>query len=856
MSSFRFALFSLLFLFGSAIISPQVNAQRPAVWNDKVARLGKHQNVVESNVTTRTLDQASIPTAEDLPVRQQPPGVLHKKIIYIGAGHGWTYDSHDQKGSRVWFTQRGNADGVVEDYGNQDQMTLFADQLWLAGATVVPTRPIGNQLKEVVLDQDSPGVTYRGDWWNCTSSKYYGKQGDAVSYVITQPSKGEETAAARYTPTLPESGYYPVYTWVANSDNRVEQLYRIRTPECMTEVTVNHRRVGKGWVWLGTYYFDATQPGYVEVSNRVAENEPGLVVVADAIRFGNGMGDVDRGEGVSGFGREEEGSRYWAEVSTGIPPRPDIWEMTVSDQADNVGAPPRWVIYMNNELDGTPNDRVYISFHSNAAGRRGAVGLYNKEEQYQTANQELLATLLGQEVNEDMQQLDTMLLSGEGKPQWSDRTRHTYRGHINYGEINRKYITDEMDATINEVAFHDKADDRVFLKDLASRRVMAASTLQGTVRFFNQLGHGTLAMPPEPPQHPSTWNDPEDPDSVIVAWFHHVDRASTKPGTPGNIGGDPATHYIIYGSVGGRDFTPIKTIPRNNSPFQQTRVSGIKSGSLIFFRVTAANAAGESLPSYTVGLGRTELGSPKLLVVDAFDREGPAFYQKIDRNNLGRVARIIPQRINDHSGIVPVGKALMTERHPHVFDTVSNEAVVANLVQLDKYEQVIWLCGQESTQHETVSSLEQQLLARFLKQSGDLVISGSELGWDLKEKGSPEDQGFLYYALRTDFIADSADTFKLRGRHQITSDFPVFKINSGEMLGHVAEYCDVLAPVEGSEPLLEYANGKGAAALGHRGTEDVPGGTAVFGFPLECITDPMVLEELLHRSLVYLGDAE
>jgi hypothetical protein len=43
---------------------------------------------------------------------------------------------------------------MVEDLGNQDQMTAFVDYAWNAGATVVPLRPVGYQPNEYVVDND------------------------------------------------------------------------------------------------------------------------------------------------------------------------------------------------------------------------------------------------------------------------------------------------------------------------------------------------------------------------------------------------------------------------------------------------------------------------------------------------------------------------------------------------------------------------------------------------------------------------------------------------------------------------------------------------------------------------------
>ena len=246
----------------------------------------------------------------------EPSGALTGKIVYTSAGHGWQWS--DTLGR--WATDRGDYNEIVEDFGNQDQLTYFADYLLRAGATVVPMRPVGHQPSEVVLDNDSPEVTYAGPWSNSSSSVYYdedyGAVDDSVSYRFSS-TNAEETATATYRPNIPAEGFYPVYTWVLDSSNRTNQLYRINdSAGGVTEVRVDHRMVGKGWVYLGTYHFDAGTGGSVQISNQSTE---GGSVIADAIRFGNGMGDMRDGPNgvghasgtISGHPREDENSLMW-----------------------------------------------------------------------------------------------------------------------------------------------------------------------------------------------------------------------------------------------------------------------------------------------------------------------------------------------------------------------------------------------------------------------------------------------------------------------------------------------------------------------------------------------------------------
>ena len=146
-------------------------------------------------------------------VGTQPDGNLSGKIVYTHGGHGITGDN-----SGNWSFQRPLLLGMIEDLGNQDQMTFFADYLFRAGATVVPLRPVGHQPHEVILDNDDPGVTFTGSWSNSSAGIYFGDAGD-VPYRFASTS-ATETATAEYRPNIPEAGFYPVYAWTRYGSDR------------------------------------------------------------------------------------------------------------------------------------------------------------------------------------------------------------------------------------------------------------------------------------------------------------------------------------------------------------------------------------------------------------------------------------------------------------------------------------------------------------------------------------------------------------------------------------------------------------------------------------------------------------
>jgi len=183
------------------------------------------------------------------PAATQPAGALSGKLVFMNGGHGWTYKSG-------WVLLRPVLLDMNEDYGNVDQLNMFATYCFNAGAVVIPCRPLGYQTNEVVLDNDDAAVKFDGTWFNSTATSYfYGTVGD-VPYRYANLDN-TETATATYTPTIPVTGYYPVYCWASHGANRGDQLYRIRHTGGESQVRIPHYRVGNGWVYLGEYYFNA-----------------------------------------------------------------------------------------------------------------------------------------------------------------------------------------------------------------------------------------------------------------------------------------------------------------------------------------------------------------------------------------------------------------------------------------------------------------------------------------------------------------------------------------------------------------------------------------------------------------------
>ncbi|HEX5218488.1 MAG TPA: fibronectin type III domain-containing protein [Verrucomicrobiae bacterium] len=810
-----------------------------------VAQSPDFKEVESTDPETRTANLAG-PIG---PALGQPVGALSGRIVFTSGGHGWT------AGASSWGLQRPVLLEMNEDYGNVDQMNLFATYCFNAGATVVPMRPLGNQTNEVVLDNDDAGVTFVGSWSTSTSTTFYGNPGD-VPYRFASLSPAE-TATAAYTPNLPAAGYYPVYTWVRHGPDRTFQLYRIRHTGGESLVRVPHHMVGNGWVYLGTYYFDAgSNPtkGAVVISNLQPAPLVGSVVIADAIRFGNGMGSVDRGFGVSSYPREEECARYWVQTSLGQGQSaalydPDLPAVTTDDGDDNVGAPIRMAREMNREAAENIYKRIFISFHSNAGGGRGVVGLWNDNANHPgtgTPNQFRLAQLAGLEVNND--------LVGIGSPPlevaWFNRgSSITATQTFAFGEIRNDTLGGEMDATIIEVAFHDDASDAALLRDPKVRNWIARAGYQAAVRYMNEFDAVPLTFVPEPPFNVRAMGSGSN---VVLSWSSPVAQA----------GSGPVSGYLIYQSTNGYGFgNPVAS--GNVTSFAFTNLAANQN---YFFRVAATNSGGQSMPSETVACRvAASPWTPRALIVNAFDRfdksinirQTPAAqnYKPPGHDaNSGTMNRVLPARNNAFDYVVPHAHAVGA--HGLVYDSCQNEAVSLGLVNLSNYPIVIWACGNESTADESFSASEQSSVSAFLAAGGSLFVSGSEIAWDLDRPGGPSaaDRNFLHNQLRAAYAGDDSGvyTFTPVGGSIFNGNLNG-GFDNGSMGIYAVGFPDLLTPTGvGASSVLNYQGVvTGAAAIAYDGSAG--GGRVVYlGFPFETITSSSVRNAYMADALTFL----
>jgi D-alanyl-D-alanine carboxypeptidase len=276
-----------------------------------------------------------------------------------------------------------------------------------------------------------------------------------------------------------------------------------------------------------------------------------------------------------------------------------------------------------------------------------------------------------------------------------------------------------------------------------------------------------------------------------------------------------AQGYLVWFSEDGRSWSRDRARFVTSTEFVADDLPGT-----IYARVSARVGAIESKTSDVYAASRG--GGSRILLVDANDRwqDGSVW-----ENTLGA----------SHDFVVDHGAALGAR----TFDSVANEIVAQDSSILEDYDLVVWIAGEEGAEHLAFAPEEQVVVANFVDAGGRLLVSGSEIGWQLVENGSAEDQQFFASVLGAEYVGDDA------GAYYVRDDSKVFGFHSpGEQ---EVSYPDQVRAGDGAEVLLTYANGSTeAAAIG------IAEQVVYMAFPFESVDGAEAQGELMTRLLGFL----
>ncbi|MEM8907360.1 MAG: fibronectin type III domain-containing protein, partial [Bacteroidota bacterium] len=412
-------------------------------------------------------------------------------------------------------------------------------------------------------------------------------------------------------------------------------------------------------------------------------------------------------------------------------------------------------------------------------------------------------------------------------PHWKDRGKKT----ADFGEL-RGLKT--MPGVLLEMAFHDYAKDARALTSPVFRQLTARAVYKGIVRFFAKKNRQTPIFLPEPPTHLLAQN--QKVGTVHLSW---------KAPVSGGVYGDRASEYRVYQSRTGKGFAR-GIYCRGTS----VTIKDLEPGQTYFFQITAVNEGGESLPSPVIAVRLSQKNNQdKYLIVDGFDRldrsmaaleqEYKPYYAP-----LGPVRRLRLEKMNNYDYAIPHARALAACEV--AFDGATNETVRAGRVSLQQYTGVDWFLGRESVADQTLDDQEQAILRKYLDNGGHLLISGSELAFDLDHKGNG--RSFFRNYLKAAYLGDDAQTDRFRSPRGgalagVQGDFV-----SETYHAYPVYSPDYIRSINGGINGLSYAGGKTAGVV-YRGHYAL----AHFAFPLEMIAEETVRIELFRKSLAYFA---
>ena len=819
----------------------------------------------------------------------QPDRGLAGRHIALWQSHGRYYDAEKE----VWRWQRSRLWETVEDLYTQSYVLPYLlPMLENAGATVLLPRERSLQREELIADND-PYTICAGRYKESVEAKYRWKSEDlgfaqildiypsghnpftdgTVRYVATTDELGG-TATATWGGEIVESGIYTVYVSYKSLRRSVRDArYRVYASGGVHEVEVNQRMGGSMWVPLGEFYFEAGEYDRLVTLDNYSTEEG--VVVADAVKIGGGMGNVERAGETSGYPRYTEGARYWLQWS-GFDEAVYAPKGGTDDYKEDYMSRPHWINALmggsqrlsDEEGRSIPLD-LALAFHSDAGVRLnddviGTLGIYctqeNKgrfEDKISRMRSRDLTDVVMTQIVDDIRALH--------EPNWTRR-----------GMWDRGYYEARMGGCptmLLELLSHQNFADMRYGLDPSFRFDVSRAIYKGVLRFLSSQYGVEYVVQPLPV---NSFSAELTEGGVRLSWQPTEDRLESTA-TP--------DYYILYTRTEGGGFD------------LGVRVEGtsvevtLPSDKLCSYRLTAVNRGGESFPSETLSACRVSAERGRVMVVNGFDRvaaplsiQGDSiagFYNRYDSGapyiqdiafigeqinfdrRLSRSERdshALGQSYSDYEGEIIAGNTFdypavhgrSIVRAGYSFCSSSRRAVEQGRVSLEGYDIVDVVMGKQRTtaigrgamgyRYEVFGEALERVLADYSAAGGALLLSGSYMFDDLwhsplSDKRSRE---FAREVLHAEFGGSMATR---RGAvESVAKSYGVRERLSFNQTLSEDIYCvespEVVTPTKGAVTILRYAGSGSSAAVAYRAKEGAQcASVVVMGFPFETILD-------------------
>lgn len=224
--------------------------------------------------------------------------------------------------------------------------------------------------------------------------------------------------------------------------------------------------------------------------------------------------------------------------------------------------------------------------------------------------------------------------------------------------------------------------------------------------------------------------------------------------------------------------------------------------------------------------------SDMLFVTSAYSHEPALIINGFNRQTAGNTGDLILRH------------AQALSEFENAIVSATNGAMLEGLLNFPNYSLIDYMLGEESTVDETFSTSEQEIIKTYLRAGGNLLVSGSEIAWDLDNKGSPSDKAFCHDFLHVEYFQDSpggraGSTYSVEATgDSIFLNLGVFNFDNGSHGSYNVRYPDVFKVRGDAQRCLKYPGYSGAAGVVYQGqfpSGTAPGKVMVLGFPFETV---------------------
>ncbi len=873
---------------------------------------------------TTEYDYSRLPSAKEkerIPIVQNTSkpysitkGLEHRNII-LWHSHGWYYNIKSER----WEWQRPRLFQTVEDLLPMSfTIPYLIPMLENAGANVFTPRERDTQTNEVIVDNDNQTDKNQKNYLEINDGKHgTWKKGLGKGFAVGNPPYGEGVnpfrqgtfrvfisdtntfAHVEWVPQIPENGYYAVYISYKSSDQNVDDAnYTVYHAGGKTDFRVNQKIGGSTWIYLGEFKFFKgmnREIGRVELTGE--SNEVNKIISADAVRFGGGVGVIERGGSTSGRPKFEEGARYWLQFAG----MPDTLIYNLNDNKndynDDYQSRAEYGNYLNGAPGGPNKDRenkglgipmdLSMAFHTNAGDTKfdttyGTLSIYSLDD-FKTGN--LFPDGMSRLANRDLADIIQTQIVNDLRNNFDDIWKRRQLMNGDYSESRRPNVP----SVLLELLSHQNFLDMQFALDPRFRFEVSRSIYIGMLKFLSVQDDFKYVVQPLPIDHFSLEfiND----NSIKMKWKAKLDPLE-KTAVPNG--------YIVYTRIDNGDFDNGQLV--KDTSFVK---NDIEPNKIYSFKVTAVNEGGESFPSEILSAGKADNSKNPVLIVNAFDRIcGPRSVKtdkfsgflnnldagvpyKYDINFTGAQYDFDPNSpyiSNDAPGFgashsnfetkivagntfdFPFihGKAIMNSGYSFV--SSSDESVWDKNINLSKYKFVDIILGEEKEtswqkpyadsvngkQFKTFPLRFQNVIRKYTDAGGNLFISGAYVGTDLFSNRDTVDIKFAKDVLKFRLDAGYASVdgeVESKGDSILGKNLKLhFNTELNDSI-YAVEAPDAILPVKDSKTILRYSENQFSAGTAFKDKY----GVVVLGFPFETILGEKDRDQLMHGILNYLG---